>query len=73
LPDEEVWWPYNTKETTAAIARQAGWEVIFDDLNLCERDGLIVLKRWQPATQARCQRRCFAIRPACAGEGECGV
>jgi SAM-dependent methyltransferase len=46
LPDEEVWWPYNTKEATAATARQAGWEVIFDDLNLCERDGLIVLKRW---------------------------
>ena len=28
----------------AAVAQAAGWTAIFDDLDLFERDGLIVLK-----------------------------
>jgi len=43
-PDEEHWWPSNTAAAMAAVAQAAGWTVIFDDLDLFERDGLIVLK-----------------------------
>lgn len=45
LPDSESWWPFNTKEAMASIAKQAGWEVLFDDLDIFDRDGVIVLKR----------------------------
>lgn len=44
--DAESWWPSNSKEATARTAEKCGWRVIFDDLDLFERDGLVVLKRW---------------------------
>ena len=45
LPDAESWWPFNTRTAMAATARQAGWDVIVEDLDLFERDGVIMLKR----------------------------
>ncbi len=44
--DAESWWPSNSKEAMAAVAESSGWKVIFDDLDVFERDGMIVLKRW---------------------------
>ena len=44
--ETESWWPSNSKEAMAVVAEKVGWRVIFDDLDLFERDGLIVLKRW---------------------------
>ena len=44
--DTESWWPSNSKDAMAAVAEKSGWKVIFDDLDLFERDGMIVLKRW---------------------------
>jgi hypothetical protein len=44
--DIESWWPSNSKGAMASAAQRAGWEVIFDDLDLFERGGLVVLKRW---------------------------
>jgi SAM-dependent methyltransferase len=43
-PDAEHWWPSNTARAMAAAAAAAGWTVLWDDLDLFERDGLIVLK-----------------------------
>src|SRR5438105_3334978 len=45
-PDTESWWPSNSRQAMAAVAEKSGWTVIFDDLDLFERDGVIVLKRW---------------------------
>jgi hypothetical protein len=44
--DQESWWPSNSRQAMAAAAERAGWRVLFDDLALFERDGIIVLKRW---------------------------
>jgi hypothetical protein len=46
VDDNSHWWPSNSKESMAAAARAAGWRVIHDDLDLFERDGVIVLKKW---------------------------
>lgn len=43
-PDEEHWWPSNNARAMAAAATAAGWTVLWEDLGLFERDGLIVLK-----------------------------
>jgi SAM-dependent methyltransferase len=45
-PDEEHWWPSNNARAMSAAAEAAGWTVLFPDLGLFERDGLIVLKAW---------------------------
>jgi phospholipid N-methyltransferase len=44
-PDEEIWWPRNTKDKMSAAATEAGWSVITADLNLVKRDSIIVLKK----------------------------
>jgi hypothetical protein len=46
VTDLESWWPSNSKPAMAAAAERAGWRIVFDDLDLFERDGIIVLKRW---------------------------
>ena len=43
-PDAEHWWPSNDARAMAAAAAAAGWTVLWEDLDLFERDGLIVLK-----------------------------
>jgi hypothetical protein len=43
--DAESWWPSNSRAAMARAGERSGWKVIFDDLNLFERDGMIVLKR----------------------------
>jgi len=44
-PDDEIWWPRNSKETMVNLAMQAGWTVVCDDLDLVKRDSITVLKR----------------------------
>ena len=45
-PDTENWWPSNNARAMTAAAEDAGWKVLFPDLNLFKRDGIIVLKAW---------------------------
>ncbi len=45
LPDDQIWWPRNTAGQMAALAQQAGWEVLSPDLGLLQRDGVIALQR----------------------------
>lgn len=47
LPDREIWWPRNERETMCKIAREAGWNVVCPDLGLIKRDSMIVLQRPQ--------------------------
>lgn len=43
-PDDEIWWPRNNKTIMAELARNAGWTVLADDLDLVKRDSIILLK-----------------------------
>ncbi len=43
-PDEEIWWPRNTRETMVGLAEAAGWQVVNADMGLIQRDGLILLR-----------------------------
>gem|GEM_PF-517932 len=42
-PDDAIWWPRNSVQQMAEMARAAGWKVLVEDLGLLERDGVIVL------------------------------
>jgi len=42
----DSWWPPNSPDAMAAIALDAGWTVIQADMELFERDGMILLKAW---------------------------
>jgi len=42
--DEDHWWPSNHAEAMANAAEKAGWHVLAPDMNLCDRDGIILLK-----------------------------
>ena len=42
--DEEIWWPRNDQRLMTTLATEAGWEVVSADLNLLERDSLILLR-----------------------------
>jgi Methyltransferase domain len=44
--DDDSWWPFNTRDAMRAVAEAAGWHVLWDDLDLFERDGVCVLKAW---------------------------
>ena len=44
-PDKS-WWPSNNAEAMAATAENAGWTVIQADMDLFERDGMVLLKAW---------------------------
>lgn len=44
-PDDEIWWPRNNCSTMVYAAEAAGWQVVTPDLNLIDRDGLILLRR----------------------------
>jgi phospholipid N-methyltransferase len=45
MPDDEIWWPRNSRETMARLAAGCGWSVLADDLALLKRDSLIVLQK----------------------------
>ncbi len=45
MPDDEIWWPRNTRETMARLAGNCGWTVLVDDLALLKRDSIIVLQK----------------------------
>ena len=44
-PDKS-WWPSNNAEAMAATAEATGWTVIQADIDLFERDGMVLLKAW---------------------------
>ncbi|MDX1959893.1 MAG: class I SAM-dependent methyltransferase [Leptospiraceae bacterium] len=44
-PDNEIWWPRNTKKDMQRIASASGWKVISIDLELVERDSICVLQK----------------------------
>lgn len=44
LPDDEIWWPRNDRETMTSLATNTGWTVITPDLDLIKRDSIIVMK-----------------------------
>lgn len=43
-PDDEIWWPRNDQRLMAKLATEAGWQVLSADLNLLQRDSLILLR-----------------------------
>jgi hypothetical protein len=43
-PDSEHWWPSNDAQAMKSVAEAAGWTVLFEDLGVFQRDGMIVLK-----------------------------
>jgi len=45
LPDDEIWWPRNNQKDMQALAERAGWKVVTPDLNIVERDSIIVLQK----------------------------
>jgi phospholipid N-methyltransferase len=45
LPDNEIWWPRNDRETMCQIATKSGWKVVNPDLGLVKRDSIIVLQK----------------------------
>lgn len=45
LPDHKIWWPRNATENMARVATESGWHVRVRDLDVFQRDGLIVLQR----------------------------
>ena len=46
LPDDQIWWPRNNQKIMSQAAIDAGWIVIESDLNLIQRDSVIVFKKW---------------------------
>jgi SAM-dependent methyltransferase len=42
--DEDIWWPRNDQRVMARLAEEAGWQVVSADLDLLQRDSLIVLR-----------------------------
>jgi phospholipid N-methyltransferase len=44
-PDNEIWWPRNSKQAAVAAATRAGWTVVSPDLQLVKRDSIILLQR----------------------------
>jgi SAM-dependent methyltransferase len=44
-PDDEIWWPRNSQKQMTEMAVAAGWKVITADLNLVQRDSIIVLNK----------------------------
>ena len=42
--DAEIWWPRNDQRLMSRLATEAGWQVLSADLNLLERDSLILLR-----------------------------
>ena len=45
LNDDEIWWPRNSKSEMQEIAESAGWKVLSPDLNLVQRDSMILLQK----------------------------
>ncbi len=45
LNDDEIWWPRNNQNAMLDIAERCGWEVVTPDLNLVQRDSIILLRK----------------------------
>ena len=44
-PDDEIWWPRNTQTDMSRMASSVGWDVVYSDLDLIDRDSIIQLRR----------------------------
>jgi phospholipid N-methyltransferase len=44
-PDDEIWWPRNSKSQMVKLAERVNWKVITPDLDLLGRDSIIVLTK----------------------------
>ena len=44
-PNEQIWWPRNSRQQMVRAATDAGWTVLSEDLGLLKRDGMICLRR----------------------------
>lgn len=42
--DEDIWWPRNDQGLMTRLATDAGWQVLSADLDLLQRDSLILLR-----------------------------
>jgi hypothetical protein len=42
--DEDIWWPPNDQHVMSKLATEAGWQVVSADLELLQRDSIIVLR-----------------------------
>ena len=42
--DQDIWWPRNDQRLMAKLATEAGWRVVSADLDLLQRDSLILLR-----------------------------
>lgn len=45
LDDDQIWWPRNSKSEMKGIAEAAGWQVVSTDLDLVQRDSMILLTK----------------------------
>ena len=45
LEDDEIWWPRNSQSEMKEIAESAGWQVVSADLDLVQRDSMILLTK----------------------------
>ena len=51
MHDDDIWWPRNSSVQMAEAATRAGWKVICSDLDLIQRDGLVLLRRPMMASE----------------------
>lgn len=42
--DQEIWWPRNDRSSMTLIAKEAGWDVVAPDMELLERDSIVLLQ-----------------------------
>ena len=42
--DQDIWWPRNDQRLMTKLATEAGWQVLSADLDLLQRDSLILLR-----------------------------
>jgi hypothetical protein len=42
--DEDIWWPRNDQRVMTKLATEAGWQVLSADLDLLQRDSIILLR-----------------------------
>jgi phospholipid N-methyltransferase len=44
MPDDDIWWPRNTKRDMVSLSTESGWKVIKSDMGLLRRDGIVQLR-----------------------------
>jgi SAM-dependent methyltransferase len=44
-PDDEIWWPRNSVATMTTLAKNSGWRVLDPDLDVVQRDAVMLMMR----------------------------